>query len=527
MNSAVKPPTPPPHPAPAPGPPHPSALPNLHEIECAVHAFAYEFGTERVPAATSALHDALNLGDCTSEEHVAQIAAATERAQAAAAAPRVPAALASAATVIHVATTGSDATGKGTASAPFASLAKAQAAARSAPKPAAVSVGAGKYYLNETLLLGEADSGVSWAAAPGAAVTLSGGVALKPTWKPSAGNPKILVADITEPGLLSEAEESFWAERLERGKPHPPPGPPGPHSWGSPPALWNTLHVDGVRQVRARFPNGNPQDNTGRCFSANQHAGEGCGGFMSAQGGAGSQPKSKTVYQYSSKLDRNSAPTAGGPSSDGKAYGTFKYGIYDPPAGHPVYNKPMPDLGWKNNSLFSFWNDPLSHAGGGVKYGGDINKTYAEAGTGVVHMFHGGLWGGWSYQVAHQDASTQSLLFSHGGYQEARGSGISHNHYCKPRLVLNHVMVTVLSSHPPCAQTWRTCWRSWTRPVRLPSIPPHNAPASLITSPTVQANGCSIRRRRSCTSTRIRQRPGRTSWRLCLPRSFASRGRRG
>ena len=50
-----------------------------------------------------------------------------------------------------------------------------------------------------------------------------------------------LVADITEPGLLSEAEQSFWAERLERGKPHPPPGPPGPHSWGSPPALWNTL----------------------------------------------------------------------------------------------------------------------------------------------------------------------------------------------------------------------------------------------------------------------------------------------
>ena len=39
---------------------------------------------------------------------------------------------------------------------------------------------------------------------------------------------------------------------------------------------------------------------------------------MAAQGGAGSQPKSKLVYQYSSKLDRNTAPTAGGPSSDGK-----------------------------------------------------------------------------------------------------------------------------------------------------------------------------------------------------------------
>ena len=48
---------------------------------------------------------------------------------------------------------------------------------------------------------------------------------------------------------------------------------------------------------------------------------------------------------------------------------------------------------------------------------------------GVVHMFHSGLWGGWSYQVSRQDTSSQSLLFSHGGYQEARGSGIGSNHY--------------------------------------------------------------------------------------------------
>ena len=90
-----------------------------------------------------------------------------------------------AASVIHVATTGSDATGDGTAAKPFASLGKAQTASRAAAKPAAVSVAAGKYFLNATLTLGSADSGVSYAAAPGAAVTLSGGVSLKPTWKPS------------------------------------------------------------------------------------------------------------------------------------------------------------------------------------------------------------------------------------------------------------------------------------------------------------------------------------------------------
>ena len=44
-------------------------------------------------------------------------------------------------------------------------------------------------------------------------------------------------------------------------------------------------------------------------------------------------------------------------------------------------------------------------------------------------QFHGGLWGGWQYQVAAQDAANQALLFSHGGYQEARGSGINSNHF--------------------------------------------------------------------------------------------------
>ena len=61
-----------------------------------------------------------------------------------------------------------------------------------------VSVGAGKYYLNATIVLGESDSEISWVAAPGAAVTLSGGVKLSPAWKPSASNPKILEAELPE-----------------------------------------------------------------------------------------------------------------------------------------------------------------------------------------------------------------------------------------------------------------------------------------------------------------------------------------
>eukprot|EP01052_Picozoa_sp_SAG31_P039763 SAG31_NODE_5585_length_2442_cov_1.305164_2_plen_181_part_00 len=44
-------------------------------------------------------------------------------------------------------------------------------------------------------------------------------------------------------------------------------------------------------------------------------------------------------------------------------------------------------------------------------------------------VFAAGLWGGWSFQVQEQDTATRSLLFSHGGYQEARGAGGGKHYY--------------------------------------------------------------------------------------------------
>jgi hypothetical protein len=130
-------------------------------------------------------------------------------------------------------------------------------------------------------------------------------------------------------------------------------------------------------------------------------------------------------FQVALGPNRGNSPTLGCPECSG-SWGTFKYDIFDPPAGHPVYNKPMPGIGWKNNSLFSFWNDPLSRPGG-VK-SSKLKKDYKEDIAGaVVHMFHGSLWGGWQYQVAgvaqkFPDGG-QALAFGYGGYQEARGAG--------------------------------------------------------------------------------------------------------
>lgn len=271
-------------------------------------------------------------------------------------------------------------------------------------------VGGGKYYFNTTLTLGPTDSGVRWIVRNGESVTVSGGVRLRPRWVPWSKNPKILVARVDHPsGLQSEPEQAFWRAKKskhtaatnsvkdeidvsasssdqDRGEPHnaPPTPPPQPHKWGPPPAKWNTLHVDGVRQVRARFPNANPQDNSGKCFSKVQHPEtESCDGWLTADGQAGTLPGSTVLGKVSCPVDRNTAPLS--PTDGSDSCGTFSYTLYDPPKGHPVYNRPLPDWGWGNNSFFGFWDDPLTRAGGLV-HGGAINKTYANAATAVVHM---------------------------------------------------------------------------------------------------------------------------------------------
>jgi hypothetical protein len=125
-------------------------------------------------------------------------------------------------------------------------------------------------------------------------------------------------------------------------------------------------------------------------------------------------------------LDRGRAPKTGC-KSQCSTYGTFKYTVMNPPSGHPVYNKPMPGLGWSNNSLFSFWGSPFARPAGVQFNGSDAVPKLAQPDGAVVQMFHGGLWGGWTYAVAGQTAT--AFEFGYGGFQEARGSSISKNHY--------------------------------------------------------------------------------------------------
>eukprot|EP01048_Picozoa_sp_COSAG05_P010672 COSAG05_NODE_954_length_6442_cov_451.572915_10_plen_170_part_00 len=119
-------------------------------------------------------------------------------------------------------------------------------------------------------------------------------------------------------------------------------------------------------QVRARHPNGDPQQQSGVCFARANHPGEGCSGYLAAQGQAGgSLPSGTANGTVGFARNRGSSPTKG--CKECRTYGTFKYTVFDPPAGHPTYTKPMPGLGWSNNSLFSFWGSPFSRPAG-VQY---------------------------------------------------------------------------------------------------------------------------------------------------------------
>ena len=70
-----------------------------------------------------------------------------------------------------------------------------------------------------------------------------------------------------------------------------------------------------------------------------------------------SLPDGPAGAQVSFGLNRGSSPTQG--CKQCTTYGQFKYGIFTPPDGHPVYNKPLPGVGWKNNSYVQLQRAPL------------------------------------------------------------------------------------------------------------------------------------------------------------------------
>ena len=402
------------------------ALAQDPSFECAVATYALALSSAKLPAAAAPqLRDALNIDYvCQNSSHAAIAAAAlaplaealaAERALHTAAREGLARAASAPGTLatFYVAPTGSDSS-PGTQAQPFATLQRAAAAARAVPGRAAagdvaVLVRGGTYYmgLGGPLVLGPADSNVSYSAYPGERVVLSGAMSFAPgslAWAPSAtGVPGTLVAAL--PGVPVDARALAWGAR------------PGPRRAGAagPPPLVSSLFLNGTRQVRARYPNGNPQDGTGICFSATQRPGEGCAAYSTcALGQTGRQP-APSGLGVALGPNRGDSPTLG--CSQCHNCDSFKYSIYPPPPDHPVYNAPLPGVGWSNTSVFSFWASPFDRPAGvlvdaaGCSEGSHwLGANYSSGGVNaVVHMFHSGLWGGWQYAVDSVELTYPSL----------------------------------------------------------------------------------------------------------------------
>ena len=130
---------------------------------------------------------------------------------------------------LYVASNGDD-SNPGTEAKPFATLARARDAVRrfkrNVPKPITVLVRGGTYYLSEPLVFGPEDSGtdlqpITYAAYPGEKPTISGGVKLEAKWKRYRDG----IMKCSVPAGMD----------------------------------FNQLFINGKRQMRARYPNFDPE----------------------------------------------------------------------------------------------------------------------------------------------------------------------------------------------------------------------------------------------------------------------------
>lgn len=407
--------------------------------DCALKGLAYEFG-----AARGEQVDLLELWDGLELAACAEAPPRPADSPAPAPLPVAPHA------PLHffVATAGNDTNHGTSATSAFATLLRAKLAIRasscrrtSPPCTAVVSVAPGVYDLNETLTLGALDSRVTWQAQAPGSVKVTGSLRIPAStlvWVPwqREGVFKADLSAVLPPAVrtaLRAATTQPPRRRRHRAA-----------SWdyGQPPALVNQLFVDDARQILARWPNGDPEKQSGLCLqAAAPHWGVvegGCTAWVTPDGGVSRKqpsgtPRTKKLNNYprcemAHCVNRGLSPTLG--CAECKMCGTFgPYFVNDPPTGHPVYNgRTDVQYSWGNTSLTAFWSDIFSRPGGvhsarAVKR--SLARKWANPSTGSVHMFHGALWGWWAFSLSSISHATNEINFGYGGHQEARGWAVT------------------------------------------------------------------------------------------------------
>jgi hypothetical protein len=232
----------------------------------------------------------------------------------------------------------------------------------------------GIHWLSESLVLTPSDSGLNLVAYDGESPILSGGGLLDLDW--SEGSPSWLEDGSTYSATLPAALD---------------------------PSIVTQVFADGARAIRARHPNANPET---------QGLHTPVTGYFDASSGSwlahNSEPAASEVH-----IDE--------PTRNGTTYPTYQMGY-----GGPAHR-------WEGNR--SYWATSEPQGGGastyvitsGVKFDPSLLPSAgvwgnANAEGAVVHAFHNGYWGNWQFNVnASSDPSSGELLWTEGGFQEARG----------------------------------------------------------------------------------------------------------
>ena len=293
----------------------------------------------------------------------------------------------------------------GSADQPFATPGFAVARARAGARPAQVLLtDTAPFYLASPLVLTSEDEGLSVAAAPTAATmpVVSAGAPLGALAWTSVG-------PAPGSGVNGTPVATVWSAPLPKGLSLP---------------FDQLFAPTGRRATRARFPNGNPENEQ-----------QPNGWTKAASWRAAWAPPDDQVQldPLHSPLSRKACAKAARPCEPARRRGGAEMGKEASDAWHIFccfY------WGWNasvsNFSTGSFWGTSGSPGGGTFHSPGGLvagNETLPRmaAWTGVseavVHAFHALYWGSWQWTMKDADPSSGIVDFARGGFQEGRGYG--------------------------------------------------------------------------------------------------------
>ena len=394
---------PPPPPPPVPGMVHsgtPGGIPA--STDCAVRKLAWEYGQKLQPSRGGfrTLYDALQLGACN-------VTAPGELDEWGPLAEPLPAGQ-------HVLCVDPSANADDAPGGTYATLTSAVAASRGLRKPLTIALRAGIHHLPHTVELTAADSGLTIRNAPGERAEVSGGRNLTTNWR------------------TSTRCKGCWEASL-KGQVNDVPG----------------LRRNGVREIRARFPNFDPEldavidgqhlvhdGQIGWIGSQTNWVQQGSG--MNGVPGPWPPAQQATTYTVSGKdwpgvEWPESVPTNGSKFSPGEGYyygnwtGEGDWGQFWVGVGGTCVDRSPP---------VGYWcapNAPRGISSPNHPSGITPNKTqlphlpYKDARGAVVHAWRPGHWYTNIFEVGSANVSssgestTQQMMFSRGGTQGGEG----------------------------------------------------------------------------------------------------------